>query len=166
MPSVARTSRRQAAIEALKGLPTWWADEGVYYGGAQPPMVALLDPEDAVSAIENLPSVQPETLTDPEPLTDKEQRIFLAAMGREGDRMSRYINLDEATDLLRGIDATMAGEFVADLLESLPTIEIVRCSECKYREKCEQIVAFEIGENQIEGRKIDFCSYGERIDNE
>ena len=51
---------RQAAIDALKGLPTWWADEGGYYGGAQPPMVALLDPEDAVSAIENLPSAQPE----------------------------------------------------------------------------------------------------------
>ena len=53
---------RQAAIDALKGLPTWWADEGGYYGGAQPPMVALLDPEDAVSAIENLPSVQPEII--------------------------------------------------------------------------------------------------------
>ena len=52
---------RQAAIDALKGLPTWWADEGGYYGGAQPPMVALLDPEDAVSAIENLPSAQPAT---------------------------------------------------------------------------------------------------------
>ena len=51
---------RQAAIDVLKGLPTWWADEGGYYGGAQPPMVALLDPEDAVSAIENLPSAQPE----------------------------------------------------------------------------------------------------------
>ena len=54
------TISRQAAIDALKGLPTWWADEGGYYGGAQPPMVALLDPEDAVSAIENLPSAQPE----------------------------------------------------------------------------------------------------------
>ena len=52
------TISRQAAIDALKGLPTWWADEGGYYGGAQPPMVALLDPEDAVSAIENLPSAQ------------------------------------------------------------------------------------------------------------
>ena len=51
---------RQAAIDALKGLPTWWADEGGYYGGAQPPTVALLDPEVAVSAIENLPSAQPE----------------------------------------------------------------------------------------------------------
>ena len=53
---------RQEAIDALKGLPTWWADEGGYYGGAQPPMVALLDPEDAVSAIENLPSAQPEII--------------------------------------------------------------------------------------------------------
>ena len=53
---------RQAAIEALKGLPTWWADGGGYYGGAQPPMVALLDPEDAVSAIENLPSAQPDII--------------------------------------------------------------------------------------------------------
>lgn len=53
---------RQAAIDALKGLPTWWADEGGYYGGAQPPMVALLDPEDAVSAIENLPSAQTEII--------------------------------------------------------------------------------------------------------
>ena len=51
---------RQAAVDALKGLPTWWADEGGFYGGAQPPMIALLDPEDAVSAIENLPSAQQE----------------------------------------------------------------------------------------------------------
>lgn len=27
---------RQAAIEMIKGLPTWWADAGGYYGGAQP----------------------------------------------------------------------------------------------------------------------------------
>ena len=54
---------RSEAIEALKGLPTWWADEGGYYGGAQPPMEALLDPTDAVSAIENLPSAQPERMS-------------------------------------------------------------------------------------------------------
>lgn len=46
--------------------------------------------------------------------------------------MSKYINLDEATDLLRGIDATMAGEFVADLLESLPTIEVSEEDELKF----------------------------------
>lgn len=47
--------------------------------------------------------------------------------------MSRYINLDEATDLLRGIDATMTGEFVADLLENLPKIEIVPYKEYEER---------------------------------
>jgi hypothetical protein len=53
---------KQAAIDSLKGLPTWWADKGGFYGGAQPPMTALLDPEDAVSAIANLPSAQPENI--------------------------------------------------------------------------------------------------------
>jgi len=60
--NVSDTISRQAAIDALKGLPTWWADDGGFYGGAQPPMTALLDPEDAVSAIANLPSVQPEIM--------------------------------------------------------------------------------------------------------
>ena len=50
---------RQAAIGALKGLPTWWADEGGHYSVPQPPMVALLDPEDAISAIENLQPSDP-----------------------------------------------------------------------------------------------------------
>ena len=68
------TISRQAAIDVLKGLPTWWADEGGYYGGAQPPMVALLDPEDAVSAIENLPSAQ----------TELEDKIL--AIGYTGER--------------------------------------------------------------------------------
>lgn len=44
--------------------------------------------------------------------------------------MNRYVNLDEATDLFRGIDATMAGSFVADTLESLPTIDTVECKDC------------------------------------
>ena len=51
---------RQAAIDVLKGLPTWWADAGGYYGGPQPQMEALLEPEDVISAIENMPSAQPE----------------------------------------------------------------------------------------------------------
>lgn len=50
---------RQAAIDALNAL-----DDGYLYTHA-----------DYVDAVRNVPSV--------EPLTDKEQRIFLAAMGRE-----------------------------------------------------------------------------------
>lgn len=47
---------RESAIEALKSLPTWWGDGGGWYGHAQPPMVALLDPLDAVNAIDNIPA--------------------------------------------------------------------------------------------------------------
>jgi hypothetical protein len=73
---------RQAAIDVLKGLPTWWADEGGYYGGAQPPMVALLDPEDAVSAIENLSSAQPEQRWIPcsERLPENGRQVLVYAM--------------------------------------------------------------------------------------
>ena len=54
---------RQAAIDALKGLPTWYGDAGCLpFGDPQPPMEALLYPDDAVSAIENLP------LADVEPV--------------------------------------------------------------------------------------------------
>lgn len=51
---------RQAAIDAIMGEPT-----DAHY------------PSWYAAQIEKLPSAQPE------PLTDKEQRIFLAAMGRE-----------------------------------------------------------------------------------
>ena len=53
---------RQAAIDALK------RDEA---------LVRAFGYQYAIDAIRELPSAQPE------PLTDKEQRIFLAAMGRE-----------------------------------------------------------------------------------
>lgn len=39
---------RQEAIKALKGLPIYWADEE-----------ALLEPKDAIFAIENLPTAEP-----------------------------------------------------------------------------------------------------------
>jgi hypothetical protein len=57
---------RQAAIDALH---TWFKDgfdEDKWWNSTH-----------VLAAIEGLPSAQPE------PLTDKEQRIFLAAMGRE-----------------------------------------------------------------------------------
>ena len=63
---------RQAAIDALRtcyDTETITMDNGDEY----------INYGDAVGEIEQLPPIQPEI----EPLTDKEQRIFLAAMGRE-----------------------------------------------------------------------------------
>ena len=76
--------------------------------------------------------------------------------------MSKYIDLNEATDLFKGIDATMTGGWVADTLEALPTIDIVRCQDCKYwvynfngcsRNPCTE-----------PWYATDFCNYGERIE--
>lgn len=48
---------RQAAIKAVCDLPTWYGDAGCLpFGDPQPPMEALMYPEDVVSAINNLPS--------------------------------------------------------------------------------------------------------------
>lgn len=54
------TIYRQDAIEAIKNLPRWVMDANGEFQPVDPPTVSMLDPEDAVSAIENLPSAQPD----------------------------------------------------------------------------------------------------------
>ena len=61
---------RQAAIDALGEEPPVWYD-------GEDEIAERNQWRCDVTAIKELPSAQPE------PLTDKEQRIFLAAMGRE-----------------------------------------------------------------------------------
>ena len=88
--------------------------------------------------------------------------------------MNRYVNLDEATGLFIVVDVKMVGSFVAYMLESLPTIDIVYCEDCKYfRTGILKVggtyngcgVWIDDG-NEIEVEPNQFCSYGERIDNE
>lgn len=45
---------RQDAIDAVKSLPRWIMDANGEFQPVDPPTVSMLDPEDAVSAIENL----------------------------------------------------------------------------------------------------------------
>ena len=52
---------RQAVLDAVCDLPTWYGDAGCLpFGDPQPPMEALMYPEDVVSAINNLPSADVE----------------------------------------------------------------------------------------------------------
>ena len=46
-----------ALAEHIKDLPTWWADDGGYYGGAMKYPEGLFHPEDVLSSIENAPTV-------------------------------------------------------------------------------------------------------------
>lgn len=77
--------------------------------------------------------------------------------------MSKYIDADAMIERWNNMSVRGRTEFDQEIMVA-PSIEIVRCGECKYREKCEQIVVFDIWKDQVEGRKIDFCSYGERIE--
>lgn len=72
--------------------------------------------------------------------------------------MSKYIDLNEATDLFKGIDATMTGGWVADTLEALPTIDIIHCKECKYWRTDENVRCRLLPYADAN----DYCSYGER----
>ena len=45
-------------------------------------------------------------------------------------------------------------------IDTAPSINLVRCGECKHAEKCSQNIALQDTYQMYE--KIDFCSYGER----
>ncbi len=47
---------REALLAHIKDLPTWWADEGGYYGGPQKLPDGLFEPEDIIASIENAPA--------------------------------------------------------------------------------------------------------------
>ena len=46
-----------ALTEHIKDLPTWWADDGGFYGGAMKYPEGMFDTEDIISSIENAPTV-------------------------------------------------------------------------------------------------------------
>lgn len=47
---------REALLAHIKDLPTWWADAGGYYSGAQKLPDGLFEPEDIIASIENAPA--------------------------------------------------------------------------------------------------------------
>ena len=79
--------------------------------------------------------------------------------------MGRYIDADEAEKLLR------AG--CAYAIWELPSIDIVRCKECRHREKypCDEIEFYECSHLRLYGTKCGvtddwFCADGERKESE
>ena len=71
--------------------------------------------------------------------------------------MSKYIKLEEATDLFRGIDADMTGEWVADTLESLPTIE-----PCEDAVRVYEYLKEKLGDEIVSDQK-EFEAWFERV---
>lgn len=38
--------------------------------------------------------------------------------------------------------------------------EVVRCEDCKYQNECEEIVLFEVTDDEVIGHRVHWCSYG------
>lgn len=84
--------------------------------------------------------------------------------------MGVYIDREEAIKCLDGnvlitrqSEAEAVKEYfemVIKRLENLPTIDLVRCKECKWREKIEGVLWCNTWLNDTNG--VTFCSYGER----
>lgn len=54
--TMAEYVEREALLAHIKDLPTWWADAGGYYSGAQKLPDGLFEPEDIIASIENAPA--------------------------------------------------------------------------------------------------------------
>ena len=71
-------------------------------------------------------------------------------MGR--GMMGKWINIDDLP----------SGRVEWDDVFDAPSIDIVRCKECKYRNRCSTMIVFGDPERITDAFSIDFCSYGER----
>ena len=87
--------------------------------------------------------------------------------------MSRYIDADAlAKEIKQDIaDAGLTERFVFYRINEAPSIDIVRCKECKHRKPSGCVGSIKTYECDITGFRMHdltnhFCSYGERRDDE
>ena len=80
--------------------------------------------------------------------------------------MSRYIDADKVIQILNDSMCTFPDCYVAENIEQLPTIDIVRCGECKYRDKCSTTIVFGDPMDITDAFPISYCSFGERKESE
>ena len=93
-------------------------------------------------------------------------------MGR--GMMSKWIDADALIESIKNT-ADLGGwigealyqikQVAIKYIDSAPSIDIVRCAECKYKQQCHKAVEHTTRDATsvtIAYRPIDFCSYGER----
>ena len=161
---------RQAAIDALKGLPTWWADEGGYYGGAQPPMVALLDPEDAAAQsriCHPYTHSQKKIATSANTDTLAIFSVITAGCGiRAITRGRNSMDLIDRASVLKAIDEYERLSAVSqtvrnmtslrEIVQWLPSVsEIIKCKDCRHNGSFDT-------DCPINWSGKEYCSFAER----
>ena len=86
--------------------------------------------------------------------------------------MSKYADIEQIKEVIRtewvkympsDLDVNLS--FVLGKIAEMPTIGIVRCKDCRRKDKCEKIVVYEHFCGDIyDAEKIHFCEHGERIE--
>lgn len=69
---------------------------------------------------------------------------------------------EEAIDYLQDARSALSykfGEAFNMAIEVLQT-DIVRCENCKHQDECEEIVLFEVTDDEVMGHRVHWCSYG------
>ena len=81
--------------------------------------------------------------------------------------MSRYIDADALKELYKPFQSYNGKELAVPIgailanIDDAPSIDIVRCKECKYEKRCTTNVHF-LADNGLDVIPVHFCSYGER----
>lgn len=76
----------------------------------------------------------------------------------------RAIDLDEAIDRFLQAGQNMSKDQVIYMLNRIPTTEIVKCEDCKYKGKVGDLLVCRI--HEISTHADDYCSRGERSKDE
>ena len=83
----------------------------------------------------------------------------------------RLIDTDAVKSIIRSgvsTDTEADQDYVCERIDDAPSIDIVRCEECRYCKKKrgtfkgEPIIFYRCTENNRDVESDDFCSYGER----
>lgn len=68
-------------------------------------------------------------------------------------RLQNMAWLYGSTEREQNIDA------IDKAIEALQT-DIVRCENCKHQDECEEVVLFEVTDDEVIGHRVHWCSYG------
>lgn len=73
---------------------------------------------------------------------------------------------EEAIELLEDLEGAIEDNQGRDYdeafrmaIEALQT-DIVRCENCKHQDECEEVVLFEVTDDEVIGHRVHWCSYG------
>lgn len=74
----------------------------------------------------------------------------------------KYIGLDETIERFMQAGQNLSKDQIIYMLNRIPTTEIVKCDDCKYKGKVGDLIVCRIHEKST--RADDYCSRGDRSD--